>query len=131
MAIMVNCPRCGQSQEVFADLLDNDFRCLSCRAIVPAKRAFDLAGFTISSDVIELIPESVARENCLLPLASKRALLHVALSDPTNRELIDKLEFILGREVKVHFAPREAVLQAIDRHYPSEPVYVQQRAATD
>jgi type IV pilus assembly protein PilB len=77
----------------------------------------DLAELKIPEDVIELVPESVARENAALPLAKEDDSLKVAVSDPFDIETIEKLRFILNRKVETALAPREAILEAINRYY--------------
>jgi type IV pilus assembly protein PilB len=77
----------------------------------------DLAEFKIPDEVIELVPESVARENAALPLAQEDDSLKVAVSDPFDIETIEKLRFILNRKVETALAPREAILEAINRYY--------------
>ena len=71
----------------------------------------------IPSSVIELVPESVARENVVIPLATDGDSLLVAVHDPAAYEIIDKLHFILNRDIRVAMAPRDAILSAINRHY--------------
>jgi type IV pilus assembly protein PilB len=77
----------------------------------------DLKEFKIPEEVIELVPESVARENAALPLSIEDDSLKVAVSDPFDIETIEKLRFILNRKVETALAPREAILEAINRHY--------------
>ena len=43
--------------------------------------------------------------------------LKVAVSDPFDIETIEKLRFILNRKVETALAPREAILEAINRYY--------------
>jgi len=77
----------------------------------------NLAEVTIPPSVVELVPESVARENAILPLAEADGELKVIVSDPLDYETFDKLRFILNRQVSVVLAPREAILEAINRYY--------------
>ncbi|MEX0725991.1 MAG: ATPase, T2SS/T4P/T4SS family, partial [Planctomycetaceae bacterium] len=77
----------------------------------------NLAEAEIPSSIIELVPESVARENIVIPLAMKDEALTVAISDPMAYDVLDKLRFILNREIKVAVAPKEAIQNAINRHY--------------
>lgn len=77
----------------------------------------DLAEVTIPPNVVELVPESVARENCILPFAEEDGALKVVASDPDDLATQDKLRFILNREVKIVLAPRDMILAAINRHY--------------
>jgi len=78
---------------------------------------FPLDDVVIPPAVVELVPESVARENVVLPLAEEEGSLKVVVSDPLDLDTFEKLRFILNREVKIALAPREAILEAINRHY--------------
>ena len=74
------------------------------------------ASFTAVT-VIELVPESVARENAVLPLDQDEDSLRVIVSDPFDIETIEKLRFILNRRVETALAPRESILESINRYY--------------
>ena len=80
-------------------------------------KVVDLTGMTVPQDVIELLPESVARENSIFPLAEMGSALRLATSDPTDMELQEKLRFILNRDVEMSLAPRQQIVEAINRHY--------------
>src|SRR4051812_20868503 len=54
----------------------------------------DLKEVTIAKAVIELVPESVARENLVIPLSLEGNRLSLITADPTNFDTIDKLKFI-------------------------------------
>ena len=77
----------------------------------------NLDGREISPTVIELVPESVARENMVIPLSLEDDSLLVAVSDPMAVEVLDKLRFILNRDIKVAIAPVDAIQTSINRHY--------------
>jgi type IV pilus assembly protein PilB len=77
----------------------------------------DLAEVTIPPSIIELVPESVARENVVLPLHQENGMLMVIVSDPTDMECFEKLRFILNKEIKPVLATREQIIDAINRHY--------------
>jgi type IV pilus assembly protein PilB len=77
----------------------------------------NLDGREISPTVIELVPESVARENMVIPLSLEDESLLVAVSDPMAVEVLDKLRFILNRDIKVAIAPVDAIQTSINRHY--------------
>ena len=77
----------------------------------------DLTGLAVPQEVIELLPESVARENTIFPLAEMGSALRLATSDPTDLELQEKLRFILNRDVEMTLAPRQQIVEAINRHY--------------
>jgi type IV pilus assembly protein PilB len=77
----------------------------------------NLSEVVIPPSVVELVPESVARENAILPLTEEDGDLKVIVSDPDDFETFEKLRFILNRRIEIALAPREAILEAINRHY--------------
>lgn len=77
----------------------------------------DLETAQIPENVIELMPESVARENVVLPLEVADGRLKVLMSDPSDVDTIEKLRFILNRDVAPALAPRSSILEAINRMY--------------
>lgn len=77
----------------------------------------NLAEIQVPPEVIELLPESVARENTIFPLAESGGTLRVATSDPTDMDTQDKLRFILNRDVEMALAVREQIVEAINRSY--------------
>ncbi len=78
---------------------------------------FDLRDVPIPPAVVELVPESVARENAVIPLAEEDGALKVLVSDPFDYETFEKLQFILNRKVNIALATRESILEAINRNY--------------
>src|SRR5919204_1483271 len=77
----------------------------------------DLTEVTIPSSVIELVPESVARENVVLPMSQDNGALKIIMSDPTDFDTVQKLQFILNKDIQPVLAPREQIVEAINRHY--------------
>ncbi|MCY2964383.1 MAG: type II/IV secretion system protein, partial [Planctomycetota bacterium] len=74
----------------------------------------DLSSMQIPASVVQLVPESVARENIVLPISLDDAnVLTVAMHDPMKFEVLDKLRFIINREIKVVVAQKEEILQAV------------------
>jgi type IV pilus assembly protein PilB len=71
----------------------------------------------IPNAVIQLVPESVARENVILPMSQDNGALKIIMSDPMDFETVDKLRFILNRDIEIALAPRESIQEAINRHY--------------
>ena len=49
---------------------------------------------------IELVPESVARENMVLPYKEEDGALTILIADPFDLETIEKLRFILNRKIE-------------------------------
>src|SRR5579884_1090256 len=77
----------------------------------------DLTEVTIPAAVVELVPESVARENVVLPLAQDNGALKIIMSDPSDFDTVQKLQFILNKDIQPVLAPREQIIEAINRHY--------------
>jgi type IV pilus assembly protein PilB len=80
-------------------------------------RYADLDEEVISPSVVELVPQSVARENVILPIEEVDDGLVVAVSDPLDLETFDKLRFILNRKIEIALAPRSAISEAINKYY--------------
>lgn len=77
----------------------------------------DLASIEIPESVIELMPEAVARENSVLPMAETDGGLRVLMSEPGDVDTIEKLRFILNRDVTVALATRSSIQLTINRMY--------------
>jgi uncharacterized protein (TIGR02996 family) len=76
-----------------------------------------LDGFDVPPSALEVIPEAVARNNPLLPLAQQGRVLLIASVEPWNRDFAEKLGFVLNREViLVQGAPGD-ILAAVYRNY--------------
>jgi type IV pilus assembly protein PilB len=89
------------------------------RALAKAYRLkfVNLATTEVPEEVIGLLPESVARENTIFPLSESAGSLRIATTDPTDLDTQEKLRFILNREIELAIAPREQIVEAINRHY--------------
>lgn len=70
--------------------------------------------------VLELVPESVCRENLVLPLKHDGRTLHVAAVDPSNLMLRDKLSFILNKDIRLVAHPADVIRAAIAYHFDRE-----------
>jgi type IV pilus assembly protein PilB len=72
---------------------------------------------TISPDLVELLPESVARENTIFPIGGDDSTIRIATSDPSDIDTQDKLRFILNRNIEQALAVREQIVEAINQYY--------------
>ena len=77
----------------------------------------DLDEFQISDSIIQLCPESVARENATIPIREDQNELTFAIVDPQDLECIEKLRFILNRRIKAVLASPESIENAINFYY--------------
>ena len=67
--------------------------------------------------VVELITESMARENMVMPLRTDGVTVTLACLDPADISLADKLRFIMNREVELIPASADELTTAINRSY--------------
>ncbi|GAB6164447.1 ATPase, T2SS/T4P/T4SS family [Thermostilla marina] len=77
----------------------------------------NLSHISVSPSVLELLPESTARENVVLPLAEEDGQIRVVVADPDDFPTFEKLRFILNRPIEICLAPRESIIEAINRYY--------------
>jgi type IV pilus assembly protein PilB len=77
----------------------------------------DLTDVTIPQSVVETVPESVARENVILPMSVENGALKIITSDPSDFDTLQKLQFILNKDIQPVLAAREQIVEAINRHY--------------
>jgi hypothetical protein len=69
--------------------------------------------------VVELIPESVARENLCFPMRLDGETLFVAAADPGDVMLADKLRFIINKNIRLVRKSRQQIVEAINRYHGS------------
>ncbi len=77
----------------------------------------DLRQHRISEEVIELVPESVARENNVIPFSESHGAIRVLISDPFDLETTEKLRFILNKKIETALASKVAIQEAINHYY--------------
>src|SRR5271163_4222437 len=77
----------------------------------------DLTELTVPAAVVEMVPESVSRENVVLPLSQENGVLRIVMSDPSDFQTVEKLTFILNKDIQPVLAPRDQIVEAINRHY--------------
>jgi type IV pilus assembly protein PilB len=77
----------------------------------------NLQEITVPEEIVQLLPESVARENTIFPLSESGGTLRIATCDPSDMDAQEKLRFILNREIEMALAVREQIVESINRHY--------------
>lgn len=73
--------------------------------------------FNIDTHVIERIPAEFAREHGCVPIYATSDRLVVAVSDPTDTELLGMLKFITGKSIDLALSNEAEIFAAISRHY--------------
>ncbi|QDT63764.1 GspE/PulE family protein [Calycomorphotria hydatis] len=77
----------------------------------------DLAEMEIPPSVIELVAESMARENTIIPIKATSDRITIAFHDPSRLDVEEKLRFILAKDIEIVVAPKDQIQAAIDRCY--------------
>ena len=77
----------------------------------------DVGGMEVPQEVVDRLPESVARENTIFPIDQQGDTLSIVTSDPTDIDIQEKLRFILNANVDLAVSPRDQISEAINRHY--------------
>ena len=77
----------------------------------------NLQDVPIPPAVVELVPESVARENAVIPIEGLGRRAEGLHERPDDFETIEKLQFILNRKIDIALATKEHILEAINRNY--------------
>jgi len=87
---------------------------LSAQLGIPS---LSLETFLIDPDVVELIPESLARRHSAIALFLVGDELTVAMSDPSDIVAQDELRRASGRRIQCVVAPPSAINRALDDYY--------------
>ncbi len=77
----------------------------------------DLHQASIPEQLIEIVPESVARENAILPFREEEGRLRILMSDPSDVQTLENLRFILNRDISIALSPRAQIVDTINRVY--------------
>jgi hypothetical protein len=81
------------------------------------QRPLDLKGMPIPARVLELVPESVARENIILPIAYDGETITCVAANADDLALIDRLRFLLAKNIRLIAGPAALIRAAINHHY--------------
>jgi uncharacterized protein (TIGR02996 family) len=81
----------------------------------------DLGGVEIPEEVVALVPEAVAWENLVFPLAHQPGRLLLAMAEPDDQDTLQKLQFIFNSDIDAYPAPAGQILDTIGRHYGQLP----------
>lgn len=67
--------------------------------------------------IVSLVPQSVACENLVTPIAESNGCLIVAMATPIRPDIIDTLSFVLDRRIMTVPMPKSWVLRQIEKCY--------------
>jgi len=133
-AILVKCGILTQEQleeaKIFADKQRLDLgdalvqlNYVSANNVMRAKaeefgtKFIKLAASDIPPEVVALVPEHIAREFNIVPIAADEGELTIATSEPEDFNAIDKLTFMLNRRININLSPKEAIQKTINTLY--------------
>ena len=90
-----------------------------CRAVAELLHIefVDVDGALISQEVVQLASEQLAVKRNILPLFVQDRILYVAMENPLDVEIIQRLEFSTGMQVKPLVAPPSQLRQMVKKHY--------------
>ena len=97
--------------------LVEEIRLMEAKALAYGFQFVNLDDIEIPQAVVEMVPESVARENNVIAVEHSGEKLVVAVTDPMNFEVTEKLRFILNQDLDLVMSPKEQISAAINRHY--------------
>jgi CheY-like chemotaxis protein len=87
---------------------------LSERYGVPA---LDLEQVCLKTEDLGNVPRSLAQHHLLIPVLARADRLFVAMTDPSQIDVIQEVEFVAGKRVYAYAAPAEDIAEAIERAY--------------
>ncbi len=77
----------------------------------------DLTNYLIESDVIDLVPELLARKHLVVPILKIGNDLTVAMVDPSDIFAVDELHMKTDLNIELALATESEVNKALDKHY--------------
>lgn len=76
-----------------------------------------LRKYSVDPKAVSLVPESLARRHCLIPVKKDKRILIVAMSDPLNIFALDEVRLASGLEVQPVIASEEDIKRVIEYFY--------------
>jgi DNA-binding response OmpR family regulator len=105
------------AREALPAVPEVDRRTLTALADKYGVPAVDLRQIKIVLDELDLVPLEVARTHVVLPLSVNHEAVLLAMAEPTERRVIDELEFVSNRKVFPYVAQADQLRIAIEHAY--------------
>ncbi len=77
----------------------------------------DLGQIAVVLDTLEIVPREVAESHRILPLLVRGERLFLGMGDPTDKRVIDEIEFVTNKKVYPYVAMQSTLLKAIADAY--------------
>jgi len=93
-----------------------------CRAVAELLniKYVDVEGALVSQEVVQLAPEKLAARRNILPLFIQDKTLYLAMENPLDIEIIQRIEFRTGMQVRPLIAPPSQLRETVRKHYDVE-----------
>lgn len=90
-----------------------------CRAVAEILniKYVDVEGALISQEVVQLAPEGLAAKRNILPLFIQDKTLYLAMENPLDVDVIQRIEFRTGMQVRPLIAPPSQLRETVRKHY--------------
>ena len=90
-----------------------------CRAVSELLHVdyVDVGSALVSQEVVQLAPENLAAKRNILPLFVQDKMLYVAMENPMDIDLIQRMEFSTGMQIKPLIAPPSQLRETVRKHY--------------
>ncbi|MFC1658572.1 hypothetical protein ACFL1D_04205, partial [Candidatus Omnitrophota bacterium] len=76
-----------------------------------------LESYEIAPEIIQIVPEDIARQYLLVPIDKFGSNLSIAISNPLNSEAIEEVEALVGINVQIFVSTGSDVKRAIEKYY--------------
>jgi type IV pilus assembly protein PilB len=73
----------------------------------------DLANMILPVNLLKAVPKDIIEKHHLIPVHQTNSVLTVCMSDPTDYEALDELQFITGKKIETTLATRDSIKRAI------------------
>ncbi len=73
----------------------------------------DLANMILPVNLLKAVPRDVIEKHHLIPVHQTDKVLTVCMSDPTDYEALDELQFVTGKKIETTLATRDSIKRAI------------------
>lgn len=79
-----------------------------------------VASFNLPKEIYDKVPYSFVKRHNVLPFDQEGERVVVAVADPLNLDPLQDLRYMLDRDIKAVYCPREIILSAINECYNTE-----------
>ena len=76
-----------------------------------------LASYEIDQNLIDIIPENVAKQYCLIGIDKIGDTLTIAMANPLNLQAIEDIELMTGCKVQTFVSTMTDIHNAMDKYY--------------